>query len=69
MTQSEFAKAKKGMTVSKVHGLFDTKGKREAVSVAGGYRFEIRGYEACSTYGFVSVGFENGKLSSKSAVF
>ena len=69
VTQAEFKKAKKGMKVKRVHGIFDTKGRRDVISHAGGYTFEIRSYKTCSPFGAVSVGYENGKLSTKSAVF
>ena len=69
VSQKEFRQAKKGMKAKKVHAIFDTKGKRDAISHAGGYTFEIRSYRACSRFGAVSVGYENGKLSTKSAVF
>ena len=69
VTQAEFKKAKKGMKLKRVHGIFDTKGRRAAISHAGGYTFEIRSYKTCSPFGAVSVGYENGKLSNKSAVF
>jgi len=57
------------MPAEGVHGIFDTKGTRDVISHAGGYTFEIRSYKACSPFGSVSVGYENGKLSTKSAVF
>lgn len=69
VTQGEFAKAKKNMTKKRVHAIFGTKGTRSAISSGGGFTFEIRSYKTCTPYGAVSVGFENGRLSSKSAVF
>jgi len=69
VTQGEFRKAKKGMRIKKVHRIFGTKGKREALPKGYGITIEIRGYKTCTKYGAVSVLFENGKLSTKSAVF
>jgi hypothetical protein len=69
VSQSEFAQAKKGMAISKVHGIFDTPGKRVSFASAGGYTVEIRSYKTCSAYGSVAVSYENGKLTAKSGVF
>lgn len=69
VTAPEFAKVKKGMTSAKVAKIFGTAGKREAYSAGYGYRYEIRGYKTCTPYGAVSLGFANGKLDTKSAVF
>lgn len=69
VSQQEFAKVKKGMSAAKVHGIFDSKGKRDAISSGGGFTFEIRSYKTCTPYGAVAIGYENGKLSNKTAVF
>ena len=69
VSQAEFGQVKKGMPISKVHGIFDTKGKRESIAHGGGYTIEIRGYRTCTPYGAVAVSYENGKLSAKSGVF
>jgi hypothetical protein len=69
VTQTEFAHVKKGWTKKRVHGVFDTIGKRQVISKGGGYTIEIRGYKTCTPYGAVSVSFTNGKLDAKSGVF
>lgn len=69
VTQKEFRQVKKGMTKRKVARIFDTKGTQDAISSAGGYTFEIRSYRACTQFGAVSIGFANGKLDVKSAIF
>lgn len=69
VAQSEFAKVKKGFSKAKVARVFGTKGKREAISRGYGVTIEIRSYRACTRFGAVSVSFENGRLSAKSAVF
>lgn len=69
VTSKEFAKVKKGTSKAKVAKIFETKGKREVISRAGGYVMEVRSYDACTQFGVVSVSFDNGALSAKSAVF
>lgn len=69
VSKTEFKKVKKGMGKAKVHKIFGTAGKRDAISHGGGFTFEIRSYKSCTTYGAVSVGFTNGKLDSKVAVW
>ncbi len=69
VSQAEFRQVKRGMSKAKVHRIFDTAGRRDAISHGGGFTFEIRSYKACSKYGAVSVGYTNGKLESKAAVF
>lgn len=69
VTQREFAKVKKGMAKAKVHRVFGTKGKRDAIARSGGYTSEVRSYRSCAAYGAVAVSFLNGRLAAKSAVF
>ena len=69
VTQKEFQQVKKGFKKKRVHNIFDTAGKRQDISKGGGVTFEIRSYRACTQFGAVSIGFQNGKLQSKSAVF
>ena len=64
----------RGDTKKKVHRVFDTDGRRDAISQGGGYAYEVRSYKSCTQFGAVSVGFEKEgggtwKLSSKSAVW
>jgi hypothetical protein len=67
--QSEFRRARRGMTKAQVARLFDTAGKRDAISSGGGFKFEIRSYKACSRFGAVSIAYNNGRLSNKTAIF
>jgi hypothetical protein len=69
VTRAEFRNVHRGMSKAAVHRVFDTSGRRSAISHAGGYTFEIRSYRACTQFGAISIGFENGRLQSKSAVF
>lgn len=69
VTSWEFAKVKKGWSKSSVARAFGTKGKREVISRGYGMVMEIRSYDACTQFGVVSVSFDNGRLSAKSAVF
>jgi len=69
VSQSDFRQARNGFGKARVHRLFDTAGRRDAISHAGGYAVVLRSYRACTRFGAVSVVFENGRLSTKSAVF
>jgi hypothetical protein len=74
VTRGEYRAVHKGMTKKKVHAIFDTRGKRQAISWSGGYASEIRSYKTCSPYSAVSVAYDKKpgrpfKLSAKSAVW
>ena len=69
VSQKEFRQVKKRMTITKVHSIFDTKGKRDSITRGYGQKIEMRSYNACTRYGFVSIMFTNNKLDIKSAVF
>lgn len=69
VARNEFRRVKKGMRKTKVHRIFGTDGRRAAISHGGGYTFEIRNYKSCTAYGAVSVGYTNGKVDSKTAVW
>jgi hypothetical protein len=69
VSKAEFRQVKKGMSKSRVAGIFDTAGKRDAISSGGGYTFEIRSYKSCTRFGAVAIGFSNGKLDNKTAIW
>ena len=69
VTQQEFAKAKPGMSTSRVAQLFGTRGTVMSEASGFGTTIIIRDYKACTQFGAVTVLFENGKLQTKSAVF
>ena len=74
VTRAEYRAVTKGMTKARVHKIFDTDGRRQAISTSGGYAFEIRSYKTCAPYSAVSVGFEKKpggvlRMSNKSAVW
>lgn len=69
VTPREFAKARNGMSVTQVASLFGTKGRVTAKSSGYGMTIVIRDYTACTQFGAVSMLFENGRLTTKSAVF
>lgn len=66
---ADFNKLRNGMPKAKVAALLHNKGKRDVISKSGGYSFEIRTYRTCGQFDVISVGFENGRLSSKTGVF
>jgi hypothetical protein len=69
VTRSEYRNVHKGMSKSRVANVFDTKGTRMSFATSGGYSFEIRNYNTCSEFSAVSIGFDNGHLSNKTAVW
>ena len=74
VTRAEYRQVTKGMTKTRVDGIFDLKGHREVVSYSGGYGSEIRSYKTCSLYSVVSMAFEKRpggawRLAAKSAVW
>ena len=69
VSPGEFSKAKTGMSVSQVARLFGTNGRVMTKSSGYGNTIVIRDYDACTQFGAVSMLFENGRLSTKSAVF
>ena len=74
VTRAEFRQVHKGMTKTRVHRVFDTSGRRQAIAHSGGYTSEIRSYNPCSRYSAVSLGFDSGpgeplRLNAKSAVW
>lgn len=75
VTRAEYKKAKKGMKQARVHGIFDTAGKRESRATSGGYVVEIRTYKVCnSQFSAIAIAFDKDpgeamKLSNKTAVW
>jgi hypothetical protein len=69
VTRAEYRSVHKGMTKAKIARVFDTAGHRMAFATSGGYTSEIRNYKTCSPYSVVSIGYGNGKLDAKSAVW
>jgi hypothetical protein len=69
VTRAEYRAVKHGMTKTKVHGIFDTRGNRQAIASSGRYTVEIRSYKTCSRFSAVAVSYQNGRLSTKSAVW
>ena len=56
VTKDEFKKVSKGMTMTKVHNIFDTKGSQSM----SGYGMQFRDYKACvkPSWSIVSVDYE-----------
>ena len=69
VSQAQFGKARKGMTLSQVAKVWGTNGSRVAFAKSGGQSSEVRNYKACSQFGAVAVSYLNGKLAAKSGVF
>jgi hypothetical protein len=74
VTRGEYRAVHRGLSKARVHAIFDTKGKRQAISWSGGYASEIRSYKTCRRYSAVSVAYDKKpggafRLSAKSAVW
>ena len=69
VTRGEYRSVSKGMAKWRVASIFDTRGSRQVYSTSGGYSIEIRNYRTCLPYSVVSIAFENGRLSNKTAVW
>ena len=69
VSKSEYRTVKKGWTKTRVHRLFDTRGK-QSISYPP---YEDREYKACTvtygTHGTVSVEYKNGRVDSKYAIW
>ena len=67
VTKSEYRKIRKGMSITRVHRIFDTRGK-QSFHMSG---YQSREYRTTKRYGFVMVDFERRggewKVSSKAA--
>ena len=57
VSRSEYRHAHKGMTRHHVHHLFDTAGKRKAISHSGAGTSEVRRYVACHRRHAVLISF------------
>lgn len=69
VTRAEYGAVKKGFTKARVANIFDVAGKRQAFATSGGFTSEIRSYKTCQRFSAVSIAYDNGKLSAKSAVW
>lgn len=74
VTRAEYRSVSKGMTKPKVHGIFDTDGRRMSIASSGGYSSEVRTYKTCSPYSSVAISWNKNpggvwKLGAKSAVW
>lgn len=58
VTKGEYKKVRKGMTVAKVHRIFDTKGKVTASGSSAGSRWQFREYDPCVGDGWVDVDYD-----------
>ncbi len=68
VTKNEYGRVKMGFRKKRVHNIFETGGKQTSQYVIGGTFYQDREYKTCiSKWGFVSIGFKNGKVDSKYA--
>ena len=74
VTRAEYRAVHKGYSMTRVHRIFDTAGKRAAIATSGGYGSQIRSYRTCSRFSAVSVSFFRRpggiwRMDAKSAVW
>lgn len=75
VSRSEYRSAKSNMTMTRVHRIFGTSGRRLSIASSGGYAAQIRTYRGCgSRYSVVSVLFDKNpggswRLDTKAAVW
>jgi hypothetical protein len=67
VSRHEYDRIAKGMTMTKVHKIFDTKGVETGL---GGDSGQLRYYDTCTGRGVVQVGFnENERVTAKNGRF
>ncbi len=75
VSRSEYRAAKSNMTMTRVHRIFDTSGRRVSYASYGGYAAQIRTYRGCgSRYNVVSILFDKNpgglwRLDTKAAIW
>jgi hypothetical protein len=74
VSRSEYRKVRNNMAMAKVHRIFDVNGRRESIAHAGRFHAQVRSYNGCGQWSFVSIAFDKTgsnpwKLSAKSAVW
>jgi len=67
VNRGEYRQVHQGMTMRRVHRIFDGRGRRTAFSRHGRFTSEIRRYRGCPHRSAVSVSYGNGRVRSKSA--
>jgi hypothetical protein len=67
VSRHEYDRITKGMTLTKVHQIFDTKGVETGL---GGDSGQLRYYDTCTGRGVVQVGYnERGRVTGKNGRF
>ncbi len=69
VTRAEYERVDAGMSKRRVHRIFDTRGRRTAISSSGGATAEVRSYRPCRRHSAVSVAYRSGRVGAKSAVW
>ena len=74
VTRGEYRAVHKGDSMTRVHRIFDTAGKRFSIATSGGYGSQIRNYNTCSRWSSVAVSFSKNpggiwRMDAKSAVW
>lgn len=69
VSKTEFRNVKQGFAKKRVHDMFDVAGRQTSWYSGYGDTYESRDYRPCvgRPYSFVSVDYENGRVSSKYA--
>jgi hypothetical protein len=69
VTKREYHAVHHGMSLRRVHRIFDTRGHRSAFAQIRGRTIEIRSYRPCRRHSAVAVSYRNRRVSSKSAIW
>ncbi len=75
VSHQEYRMVHRHWAKTRVHRVFDTRGRRAAIAHAGGYASEVRTYRGCSSaYSVVSVAYTKAprgvfRLAAKSAMW
>jgi hypothetical protein len=69
VTRTEYNRIDAGDSRAHVAAVFDTSGRREAVSHSGGHTMESRSYKACGKKTRVGVTYRDGKVLGKLGPF
>ena len=69
ISRAEYRTVHKGDSKATVARKAGIAGTRQVFSTSGGYTFEVRAYKTCTPFSVVTMGFDNGRMSNKFAVW
>jgi hypothetical protein len=74
VTRAEYRSVHAGDRMSRVHRIFDIRGRRMSIATSGGFASQIRSYKTCSQFSSVAIAYDKEpggvwRLAAKSAVW